>query len=90
MILDTHDPTRVLHRSGNPILEPDMWYENEGKPGIVYACGAVVKNGTLYVYYGGGDTVASVATTPLHSFVEDICKGYASLEEDSHAVTVPA
>ncbi|HQU07988.1 MAG: hypothetical protein B7X04_03160 [Parcubacteria group bacterium 21-54-25] len=69
MLLDLEDPTEILHRSPQPVLEPDAAYENDGKPGIVYACGAVVLDGTLYVYYGGGDKVVAVATAPLATFL---------------------
>jgi beta-1,2-mannobiose phosphorylase / 1,2-beta-oligomannan phosphorylase len=75
MILDLADPTTVLYRSIVPILSPDATYENDGKPGIVYACGAVVRNGTLYVYYGGADKVVCVATTNLDTFVDAIIQG---------------
>lgn len=70
MLLDLNDPTKILHRSPQPILEPDASYENDGKPGIVYACGAVIFNDTLHVYYGGGDKVIAVATAPLDVFLE--------------------
>jgi len=70
MLLDLNDPTKILHRSPQPILEPDASYENEGKPGIVYACGAVVLNDILHVYYGGGDKIIAVATTPLDTFLD--------------------
>ena len=39
LLLDLQDPTKVLAKSILPILEPDLWYENDAKPGIVYACG---------------------------------------------------
>lgn len=65
MILDRRDPTKVLYRSPQPILAPDMHYENDGKPGVVYGTGAVIKDGKLYVYYGGGDKNTCVAETPL-------------------------
>lgn len=66
MLLDKKDPTVVIARSKTPILEPQVWYENEGsKPRIVYSCGAVVKDETLFVYYGSADTVTCVATVPL-------------------------
>ena len=55
MLLDLHDPTKILYRSPSPILSPDAPYENDGKPNIVYATGAVVKDGNLFIYYGGGD-----------------------------------
>jgi predicted GH43/DUF377 family glycosyl hydrolase len=65
MILDLNDPTKVLYRSPEPILSPDMSYENDGKPGVVYASGAVIRDGKLLVYYGGGDKHTCVAETPL-------------------------
>lgn len=70
MILDLEDPTRVIYRSPEPILSPDMHYENDGKPGVVYASGAVLKDGTLFVYYGGGDKHTCVAETPLAPLLE--------------------
>lgn len=70
MVLDLHDPTKVLYRSPEPILSPDMHYENDGKPGIVYASGAVVRNDILYVYYGGGDKHVCIAQTPLKELLD--------------------
>ena len=75
MILDKNDPTKILYRSNHPILYPDMWYENEGKPGIVYASGAIVRGDDLYVYYGGGDRVVCVAITNLKSLLEYLVTG---------------
>ncbi len=72
MILDLNDPRKVLYRASRPILSPDMYYENEGKPGIVYASGAIIKDGNLYVYYGGGDRVVCVATVPIKEFLDDL------------------
>lgn len=69
MILDKNKPTKILYRSPSPILDPSMPYENDGKPGVVYASGAVVKDDILFVYYGGGDKVVCVATTPLKSLI---------------------
>ena len=66
MVLDANDPTKVVYRSTRPILEPDADYENNGfKSGVVYSCGAVVKDGELFVYYGGGDSVTCVAMANL-------------------------
>lgn len=62
MILDADDPTRILYRSNKPLLEPIEDYENSGfKPGVIYCCGAFIKEDELYIYYGGADTVACVA-----------------------------
>ena len=75
MILDLNDPTKILYRSQAPILEPNLAYENQGfKSGVVYSCGAVVKDGELYVYYGGGDSVTCVAIANLRQFLEEMKK----------------
>jgi len=65
MILDIEEPTKILFRSPSPILSPEMSYENDLKPGVVYASGAVVVGDDLHVYYGGGDKYICVAHTNL-------------------------
>ena len=75
MLLDLKEPTKVLYRSAEPILEPEEWYENEGyKSGVVYSCGAIVKDGVLFVYYGGADKVSCVATADLDLFLKELVR----------------
>jgi len=74
MILALDDPSRVLYRTSDPILEPEEYYENEGKPGIVYPCGAVVLKDELFVYYGGGDRVVCCATAQMDHFIKSVKK----------------
>ncbi len=69
MLLDLEDPTKILFRSKNPILEPTEWYENEWKQGVVMATGAVVVGRDLLVYYGGGDKYIAVARADLRDFL---------------------
>ena len=79
MLLDLKDPTKILYNSVKPILEPDLWYENEGyKSGVVYSCGAVVKDGELFVYYGAADRVSCVATTDLDKFLQELMTSKSS------------
>jgi predicted GH43/DUF377 family glycosyl hydrolase len=76
MILDLENPEKVLYRSAYPVLEPDEYYENEGfKRGVIYSCGAIVKNKDLYIYYGGADMVSCVATANLDTFIKKIISG---------------
>lgn len=73
MLLDLQNPTRVLHRSNKPILEPYEWYENEGhKAGVAYPCGAVTLHNQLFIYYGGADTVVCAASAPLPEFLSHL------------------
>lgn len=75
MLLDLTDPTKVLYRSAQPILSPKETYENHGfKAGVVYPCGAVIKDEMLFVYYGGADSHVCVATAPLDEFLENLKK----------------
>lgn len=76
MLLDLKDPTRVLTRSKEPILEPQVWYENEGwKSGVIYPCGAVVIGEHLLVYYGGADRVTCVASVKLDELLDYLFGG---------------
>lgn len=73
MLLDRTDPTRVIARTNHPIITPTEWYENEGfKAGVAYPCGAVIKQNTLYIYYGGADSVVCVAQANLDEFLSDL------------------
>lgn len=74
MLLDLKDPTKILYKSSHSILEPDENYEQEGYRGIVYSCGAVVKNKDLIVYYGGGDRYVCVASLELEDLLDDLKK----------------
>ncbi len=62
------DPTgfEVLARTADPIFEPIEKYETEGNvSNVVFSCGAVARDDTLFLYYGGADKVIGVATASL-------------------------
>ena len=66
VLLDLKDPTIVLARTTDPIFEPEEEYEKVGVVNnVVFPCGMVQKDGLLYIYYGGADTVVGVATIEL-------------------------
>ncbi len=73
LLLDLEEPTQELYRSRGPILEPEEQYENEGhKWGVVYSCGAVIKDEQVFVYYGGADKFVCVATAPLQQLLNSL------------------
>lgn len=75
ILLDLKDPTKVILRTNSPVLEPKMPYELKGQvDNVVFPCGVVVKDGILFVYYGGADSVVGVATTYLDEFLKKIKK----------------
>ncbi|HHX02552.1 MAG TPA: glycosidase [Firmicutes bacterium] len=65
-LLDRSDPTKVLARLPEPILEPELAWERTGNvPNVVFSCGQAVYDGYLYVYYGAADTVIGAARVAL-------------------------
>lgn len=74
MLMSLEDPAQVLCRTNQPLIAPDVSYENEGKPGVVYPSGAAVKGDDLIIYYGGGDRVVCAARTPLKKFLKNLQK----------------
>jgi predicted GH43/DUF377 family glycosyl hydrolase len=65
MILDIDNPGKVLFRANQPLLNPNMSYENDWKPGSVCPGGAVITGNNLNVYYGSGEKTVSVAAAPI-------------------------
>ena len=76
VLLDLKDPSIILARGTEPVFEPEEQYEKSGiVSGVVFPCGMVVKNGLLYIYYGGGDRVVGVATMKLGIILKALVHG---------------
>ena len=74
-LLDKKDPTKILYRTHDPLLEPSTPYEKDGiVPNVVFPCGAVVIDEQLFVYYGGADKFVGVATIDIDLLVEGLVK----------------
>jgi len=63
-VFSLEDPSKLLYRHPEPILEPEADYEIRGGevPNVVFACGACEVKDKYYIYYGGADSVVCVAT----------------------------
>lgn len=71
ILLDLDDPTKVLFRTTDWIMQPEEDYEIDGfYQGCVFPCGKVVIDGTLFVYYGAADKYVGVATCPLEELLD--------------------
>jgi predicted GH43/DUF377 family glycosyl hydrolase len=64
LVLDVEDPRKVLYRSTEPILAPEVGEEREGVvPNVVFPTGIDTReNGRVDVYYGMADSSIGVAT----------------------------
>ena len=64
-LLDRDDPTKVLGRLREPLLQPNE-HEREGYvPNVVYSCGALIHDGILILPYGLSDHATGFATVPV-------------------------
>lgn len=73
MLLDLENPRVVKKRLDHPLLSPEMPYETQGQvQNIVFGTGAVVIDGTIFLYYGAGDTVIGVATMRLDELLQEL------------------
>jgi len=71
LLLDRDDPTRVLARCRDNILEPRRTWELTGQvPNVVFPSGLTVKpGGDVNIYYGAADTCVGCATTTLDALL---------------------
>src|SRR5690242_15361117 len=64
-LLDRDDPSKVIGRLREPLIEPDE-NEREGYvPNVVYSCGSLVHEGTLVIPYALSDYATTFATVRL-------------------------
>ena len=64
-LLDREDPSKVIGRLREPLLQPNQ-SEREGYvPNVVYTCGALLHHGQLIIPYGLADHATGFATIPL-------------------------
>jgi len=65
MLLDKDNPTKVLRRSINPLVEPTEPYECHGFFGnVIFSCGLLQDGNNLHIYYGASDeSIARLDTT---------------------------
>lgn len=73
VLLDRHEPGRVLARSTEPILAPEADYETQGFFGnVVFSCGAVVQDELLSIYYGAADRCTAGASVRLVELLDHL------------------
>jgi predicted GH43/DUF377 family glycosyl hydrolase len=70
-LLDSKDPSKLIARSFEPLMEPKADYELAGFYGnVVFSCGAVLDSaGVVTIYYGAADAVTAGATIKLETIM---------------------
>jgi predicted GH43/DUF377 family glycosyl hydrolase len=70
-LLDLDDPSKIIHRPEEWILEPEEEWEISGQvPNVVFSCANIRVGDQVYVYYGGADRVIGLATCDYDELVD--------------------
>jgi predicted GH43/DUF377 family glycosyl hydrolase len=73
LLLDSDDPTKVIARSEEPIMEPIAQYEQEGFFGnVVFTNGHIINGDTVSVYYGASDEVICKANFSIAALLKSL------------------
>jgi predicted GH43/DUF377 family glycosyl hydrolase len=72
-LLDLNDPSKIIARNPDWILEPEYDYETEGfYNGCVFPTGNVILDDTLHVYYGAADKYIGLASCSLSELLSHL------------------
>ncbi|WP_286845744.1 MULTISPECIES: glycoside hydrolase family 130 protein [unclassified Proteiniphilum] len=73
LLLDLNDPSKVLARSVEPIMEPVAGYEKNGFFGnVVFTNGHYVENDTIKIFYGASDEVICGAEFSIREILNSL------------------
>ncbi|MGO9597882.1 MAG: glycoside hydrolase family 130 protein [Isosphaeraceae bacterium] len=73
-LLELNDPSRLIGRLEEPLLEPNA-NEREGYvPNVVYSCGAVIHNGELIIPYAMSDYASTFAVVSIDALLGAMVK----------------
>jgi predicted GH43/DUF377 family glycosyl hydrolase len=70
MLLDLEDPTTVLARLDDPLLGAGDEQREGYVPNVVYSCGGVIHDGTLWLPYGVGDQRVRAGSIGLEELLD--------------------
>ena len=72
MLLDLHDPSKIIGMYDKPLLAPEEDNEIDGMRGSVIFPGGMIleDSGEVKIYYGAADTVECLATADVNDLLE--------------------
>lgn len=75
LLTDLKEPWNVLARSRAPLLAPEAPYERRGfVPNVCFTCGALERDGALWIYYGAADRALALATVRLNEISRQLTR----------------
>lgn len=74
ILLDLHDPARIIGRMRQPLLEPAAGERDGYVPNVVYSCGSMAFGDLLVLPYGFSDVGARIATLRLGDLLSELTR----------------
>jgi predicted GH43/DUF377 family glycosyl hydrolase len=71
-LLDKNDPSKVLARSREPLLRPELSERAGYVPNVVYTCGAMRHNDQIILPYAVSDTFSNFATIKISTLMQSM------------------
>lgn len=68
-LLDKDDPSKLLKRTAQPVLEPMQGARDGYVPNVVYSCGALLRDRTLLLPYGVADNFTAFSTVEIDALL---------------------
>ena len=72
VLLDKHDPSKVLARSREPLVRPDPTEREGYVPNVVYTCGAMRHRDQIILPYAVSDTFSNFATIEIAALMQAV------------------
>ncbi len=73
ILMDLNDPSKIIARSEEPIMEPMAEYELKGFFGeVIFTNGHIVKGDQVQMYYGAADQYVGMATFSIKEILETL------------------
>ena len=70
ILLDKDDPSRIIGRLDQPLIEPDENFRQGYVPNVVYTCGAIVHQNQLILPYSMSDYATTFAFVDIKRLLE--------------------
>ena len=74
ILLDLNDPTKMIGRLKQPILDPNEMEREGYVPNVVYSCGGIIHNDQLVLPYAISDYLTSFAIVNLKELLQELKK----------------
>jgi predicted GH43/DUF377 family glycosyl hydrolase len=73
MLLDINDPSKVIARTDEPIMEPIATYEQTGFFGnVIFTNGHIIEGDQIKIYYGASDEVICGAELSISEILSNL------------------